>query len=359
MAYSLYEETQLNSPKSVQYYPEEYDYSSYYQKISEAKVNSSADHSTKKTKKATSSINYVNEKKCPIYVHQYNNIQNASTYNNYSYKAATKSPLEKNYSTKTKKIPGFPTTKSVLDQLEETYWATWKPNKENGTMSKKNKVQDNRSGKMKPYGDVPDNIAHYFTSSECDTTDLSTMEESDYEKYNKYETVMNMHDVCEKISVRPKTTQTQEIQTDSIASNLPKIEERVENDDGRKKEQTEAKEESADKKSVKKDISTEKSSDEDPEDATNKDKSKLLKHTDSFIINKKKQGEVKERFQQPKCIRLYRKPGISTSSFIRGGSYPLKSCLKHEPVPKGNFRLGAPGSPLFVSTSSFHRKSRK
>lgn len=315
-------------------------------------MNYPPDHSTKKNKKASSSISYVNERKCPIYVHQYNN-QNVSTYNNYSSKATVKPSVEK-YSPKTKKIPGFPTTKSVLDQLEETYWATWKPNnKENVTMSKKNRVHDNRARKIEPYGDVPDNISHYFASSECDT---SIVEESDYERYNIYETVVNMHDLHEREKVLPKlkTTHTQEIQTDSELLTLPKIEEHIENSDTIKKEQIKVKEEPAEGK----EISTEKNT-QDSEETANKEKSKLLKHTDSFIINKKKQSEVKEHFQQPKCIRLYRKPGISTSSFIRGGSYPLKSCLKREPVPKGNFRLGAPGSPLFVSTGSFHRKSRK
>ncbi|VEN64369.1 unnamed protein product, partial [Callosobruchus maculatus] len=83
---------------------------------------------------------------------------------------------------------------------------------------------------------------------------------------------------------------------------------------------------------------------------------KILRHKDSFIIHRKKQSEVKEFLQQPKCIRLYRKSTPSYTS--RGGSYPLRSCLKKETgffSTKGNFRLGAPGKPLFVTTSSYCR----
>lgn len=226
-----------------------------------------------------------------------------------------------------------------------------------GAMSKKTKTPDDRIGKIKAYGDVPDNLPNYFSSSEFETSAASTVEESDYERCNSYETVINMQDLYETRlnPVRLKTTHTQEIQTETVPSTLPKIEEHIESDETKKQEEPpKVEEEPAEGKEIPK----EKSSDEEPEEGTNNEKSKFLKHTDSFIINKKKQGEVKEHFQQPKCIRLYRKPGTS-SSFIRGGSYPLKSCLKRESTPKGNFRLGAPGSPLFVSTSSFHKKTRK
>lgn len=86
----------------------------------------------------------------------------------------------------------------------------------------------------------------------------------------------------------------------------------------------------------------------------------FVEHKDSIEITKKKQDSsgVREHFQQPKCIRLFRKSGLA-AGFIKGGTYPLKSCLKRESVPKGNFRLGAPGSPLFVTTSSFSNKRRK
>ncbi|CAH1957002.1 unnamed protein product [Acanthoscelides obtectus] len=86
------------------------------------------------------------------------------------------------------------------------------------------------------------------------------------------------------------------------------------------------------------------------------DENRLLRHKDSFIIHRKKQKEVKDFLQQPKCIRLYRKSNPSIMS--RGGSYPLRSCLKKETgffPAKGNFRLGAPGKPLFVTNSSYCR----
>ncbi|KAJ8919533.1 hypothetical protein NQ315_002154 [Exocentrus adspersus] len=357
MAYPLYEESQL-SPESIQYYPEEYDYPSYYHKISNLKVNCGPVLSSKKGKKAPSSINYVNERKCPIYVHHYNRSQSPSIYNNYSTKYTTKLSPDKTHlhpPPKPKKIVGFPTTKSVLDHLEETYWATWKPSKETtGTMSlpKNKKQHEERICKIKAYGDVPD----FGTTTTSDYETPAATEESDCEKCNKYETVINIHDVvCEsrKKLARLTTTYTQEIQTDNtVPLPLPKIEERVDADKTEK--QPEVTEQVIE---LEQEAPTEKSSNKE-EVVQTAENSKLLKHTDSFIINKKKQGETKEHFQQPKCIRLYRKPGISTS-FIRGGTYPLKSCLKREPAQKGNFRLGAPGSPLFVSTGSFHKKNKK
>ncbi|CAH1957001.1 unnamed protein product [Acanthoscelides obtectus] len=52
------------------------------------------------------------------------------------------------------------------------------------------------------------------------------------------------------------------------------------------------------------------------------DENRLLRHKDSFIIHRKKQKEVKDFLQQPKCIRLYRKSNPSIMS--RGGAIDVK-----------------------------------
>lgn len=67
-------------------------------------------------------INYINERKCPIYVH--NIRKNSSVYNHYNEKFTTaKKPNEAN--------------KQVLDKLEETYWSTWRPKKETHPIGQK------------------------------------------------------------------------------------------------------------------------------------------------------------------------------------------------------------------------------
>lgn len=83
----------------------------------------------------------------------------------------------------------------------------------------------------------------------------------------------------------------------------------------------------------------------------------FVEHKDSIEITKKKQEKEgqKEHYKQPKCIRLYRKTG-TTTGYMKGGTYPLKSCLRKD---QGPFRLGPPGSPLFITSSSFSNRKRK
>lgn len=83
----------------------------------------------------------------------------------------------------------------------------------------------------------------------------------------------------------------------------------------------------------------------------------FVQHKDSIEITKKKQEKEgqKEHYKQPKCIRLYRKTG-ATTGYMKGGTYPLKSCLRKD---QGAFRLGPPGSPLFITSSSFSNRKRK
>lgn len=91
------------------------------------------------------------------------------------------------------------------------------------------------------------------------------------------------------------------------------------------------------------------------------DEFKVLKHTDSFILTSKKQTQEKSPYQQPKCIKLYKNTvSTTTSSYIRGGTYPLKSCLKKDkPEFRGNIRLGRPGSPLIVLSPGLKNKKKK
>lgn len=81
---------------------------------------------------------------------------------------------------------------------------------------------------------------------------------------------------------------------------------------------------------------------------------KFLRHTDSFILNSKKQSEDKPHYQQPRCIRLYKK---NSSGYTRGGSYPLKPCLKKESTFKGYTRRSLSGTPY--STSVFKTAKHK
>lgn len=74
---------------------------------------------------------------------------------------------------------------------------------------------------------------------------------------------------------------------------------------------------------------------------------RFLRHTDSFILNSKKQSEEKSHYQQPRCIRLYKKN--SSASYIKGGSYPLKPCLKKESTFKGYTRRPLSGIPYSAS----------
>ncbi|XP_060530199.1 uncharacterized protein LOC132704310 [Cylas formicarius] len=76
------------------------------------------------------------------------------------------------------------------------------------------------------------------------------------------------------------------------------------------------------------------------------------------VAQERDKNEDRGDSQQTKGVRLYRKP-CTSSGYVRGGSYPLKSYHKREPIgPRGQFRLGAPGSPLFVTSNSFSRKTK-
>lgn len=157
-------------------------------------------------------------------------------------------------------------------------------------------------------------------------------------------------------------TISQEIQTEAhcpviLAENM-KLDEPPDQNDGNEIFENPIKKALRSKKQQKIKQKEEKLIDVEP---TNNDSEEIvpsIKHKDSLIIAKEKQGKTDPKhFQQPKCIRLYRK--TTTVGHVKGGSYPLRSHLKKDPHPKGNFRLGAPGSPLFIAPGSSLNKKHK
>lgn len=87
-----------------------------------------------------------------------------------------------------------------------------------------------------------------------------------------------------------------------------------------------------------------------------------IKHTDSFILNKKQQCETKPRYQQPKCIKLhknnYNAVDKKTLNFVKGGSYPLKSCLKTNDIKKKTFHQSNQLSSQFLANGSVKLMSK-
>ncbi|XP_044748814.1 uncharacterized protein LOC123309667 [Coccinella septempunctata] len=174
-----------------------------------------------------------------------------------------------------------------LDKIEETYWSQWKPNK-NGIFMDTAKIENKNKPIVKPQ--------------------KSTRGEGD-RNYN----LKN-----EQIEVRNETGPLEFKQSKPLS----KIDELTEDDRDP-------------------DTSSSTTNVEEPKDF------KFLRHTDSFILNSKKQSEEKPHFQQPRCIRLYKKN--SSGSYIKGGSYPLKPCLKKESTFKGYNRRPLSGTPYSAS----------
>lgn len=76
----------------------------------------------------------------------------------------------------------------------------------------------------------------------------------------------------------------------------------------------------------------------------------ILKHTDSFIINSRRQKEDRPRKQQPKFLKL---KSSFTSPPVKGHTYPLKSALKKErPSPPPIIGFSRPISPAMPKTRS-------
>lgn len=296
-------------------------------------------------------MNYISERRCPIYVHEYSKNRSSGTFNNESAKSLGKSTTSKSKSSNSQ------TSKSVLDKLEETYWATWRPSREKYS---KNTKRNRSSSKNDGFGDTSESVIKYF------------------QKSNFKESSASVDDSNCKYGSRPSRSSrlievtTQEIQTEDVPdlnqSQVKKVDETTENIEEKEKVKAIKTDTTITENDGSNTTNNNKNAEEndavpvkdtyveEEEIVEEVSKSKLLEHKDSFIIHKKKQGEVKEPFQQPKCIKLYKK---SASTYLRGGTYPLKSCLRNDTTPKGHFRLGPPGSPMFLTSSSFNRKYAK
>ncbi|CAH0560146.1 unnamed protein product [Brassicogethes aeneus] len=211
--------------------------------------------------------------------------------------------------------------KTVINKLEETYWSNWKPSKENQDVFEEYNDKKHTHSSKKCHGDTSESIVEHFTSNNFQNSTTST----DYF-------------VKKRVS---KQKQSIDVQTELSSIALTKLEEKSKSIENLASPET-VKEDAAQKKKTRDETSEKK----DPVKSDNEDfwnvieeetmnlrstySSVSIKHTDSLIILKKKQNESKEKVQQPKCIRLFKKlktGSVNLSrSYMRGGSYPLSSC---------------------------------
>ncbi|KAK5644127.1 hypothetical protein RI129_007972 [Pyrocoelia pectoralis] len=170
--------------------------------------------------------------------------------------------------------------KAVADKLEETYWAKWKP--------KKSPSQTYSAPKTKGL----------YTENEKVITTKDTVSET-----------KEMGDSNEAI----------------VTTILPVSEQMAENKEEPEPQMEEPVEFNTNEDRL--NLSPEPNSDSDIP---------AIKHTDSLIlITKKNSASDNPHYQQPKCIKLFKNPGYAstaTVNYIKGGSYPLKSCLRKESV---------------------------
>lgn len=221
--------------------------------------------------------------------------------------------------------------KNTIAKLEESYWANWRPN--------------NRSETVKPR---KLSKAHYRVirkrppATEPTDSDLSDDEEEDSPRFTKE--VVTEPDIKITSDVT-NTENSNEIEVKEAKAKKSEEIQVVPEDLSQKDESLPAAKESENEED--KLIKNEEGDEVSP-----------LKHTDSLILNAKRQSEDKPRYQQPRCIRLFRKPVVSGSiaTFTRGGSYPLKPAIKKEKsATRGNIRLGKPGSPIMIQTNKGNR----
>ncbi|KAK4887547.1 hypothetical protein RN001_003818 [Aquatica leii] len=201
-----------------------------------------------------------------------------------------------------------PENKAIVDKLEETYWSKWKPNKNlfyrnmcpktKGLYTENEKVEVpyTPATETKERGDsnegiaiIPHNtpnedasVAIEPTKSEATKSEVKVVGALEEEKIEEEIKIQNLEEKD------PATTETPVVENKAIILM--------------------------------------------PESPSEFDVNEL-KHTDSFILTAKKKSMEKSHYQQPKCIKLFKSAGYTTkasTSYIKGGSYPLKSCLKKE-----------------------------
>ncbi|KAL3267572.1 hypothetical protein HHI36_011690 [Cryptolaemus montrouzieri] len=247
-------------------------------------------------------LNKPQVRKCPIYVHKSNSNKDRTNTQPNDHKISESNQTIRKNLEKDKNISRTKSTESNtspgkikspkkynIDKLEEAYWSQWKPNKD-GILMEVAKVQRKKLTKR--------NERKIDKGDGDNTKSLNTE---------------NITDKIKNNSVISKIKPTAE---------LTKIEEVTEEDNETS-------------------YISDKSNTEETEEI------KFIKHTDSFILNTKKKSEEKNKYQQPRCIRLYKKS--YSSSYVRGGSYPLKSCLKKESSFNGNSRRPLSGSPYSLN----------
>lgn len=215
-------------------------------------------------------------------------------------------------------------SRNAITKLEESYWAHWRPNKSEAVKPRKSNKAHYRVIK-KPHP-PPQKAESSLSSTDEDVDDEepNELKEEEQEQQVVIEELKAIEEPLTKRSeVELQVKKSEEIQVPADLSETGVIHKEEENK---------------------------------PQINEEADEVKPLKHTDSFILTAKRQSEEKPHYQQPRCIKLFRKPMIAGSggSIVRGGSYPLKSSLKKEKTTiKGNIRLGRPGSPITVQT---HRR---
>lgn len=242
-----------------------------------------------------------------------------------------------------------PEHKAAIDKLEETYWSKWKPNK---LVTKECNMSNPKVKGLYTENDQP-KIYHHVSKTEQkergDSNQELTLNETEEETTEEASiSTIAVPEVCVSHQI-----QVPEIDSDEITENP--LDDKSEYDNMQLSiiKPTSTKEETV--PSYSKIIIVQKSSSEI---------SVNLKHTDSFIIlSAKKQTEEKERFQQPKCIKLFKNIGYSSSTpinYIKGGTYPLKSCLKKEGsfMSKSSYLSPPSGAVKILNNRKLNRASR-
>lgn len=168
----------------------------------------------------------------------------------------------------------------IMNKLEETYWANWKPTKEQ--FEDRPKVRwtepkkEERKKKSKSKTHPPQN------STEVQTDLSSTTSKIRFKEPSLKDT---SSDVTQKEETNVQTIVEEAEPNPSCSDNL-----------------------------------------------ISHGSSNSLRHTDSLLLLKKKQSEIKVKVEQPRCLKLFRKSKSDSASYgkcyTRGGSYPLRSCIK-------------------------------
>lgn len=225
-------------------------------------------------------------------------------------------------------------SRDTIAKLEESYWANWRPNRSETVQPRK----------------IPK--AHYrvirkrLPLPKPKPTDSSSSDDEEEDVKTKMEKAILQTDVKNEVE-----TQVENLTEKKTEEPVPKISAKI---PAKKSEEIQVPADlsrNAATAPIVQEVVSEKNILQKIEEA---DEVTPLKHTDSFILTAKRQSEEKPRYQQPRCIKLFRKPIVSGSgaNITRGGSYPLKSSIKKEkPVFTGNIRLGKPGSPIMIQAN--------